>query len=197
MGRRGDPPPRLGACAGSAVEDFRGVGSADLLEGRVEGAREGGQLPRLARILECSGGKRRGGDASPAQLVERPMERPMEPDTFAELSEIRVGVEDLVAGRLHDREKLRARKQPAPAGCEERPGHLESEGEQRRGPEVQVRAARARQRVQDLRADREGRNEQDLLVDRMGLAERGELLKKPVSLDGRAHAASLSEAGAV
>jgi len=31
----------------------------------------------------------------------------------------------------------------------------------------------------------------------MGFAERGELLKEPVPFDGRAHAASLSEADAV
>jgi hypothetical protein len=31
----------------------------------------------------------------------------------------------------------------------------------------------------------------------VGVAERGELLKEPVAFDGRAHAASLSEAGPV
>ena len=194
MGRRGDAPPRFGACAGRAVEDLGGVGRPDPLERRVEGAREGGQLSRLARILERFRGKRPGRDAGPPQLVERAMERAMEPDALAELSEIRVGLQDLVAGRLHDGEKLRPRKQAAPVGREERPGHLEREREQRRGPEVQVREARARQRVEDLRADRERRDEEDLLVDGVGLAERGELLKEPVAFDGRAHAASLSEA---
>jgi hypothetical protein len=60
-----------------------------------------------------------------------------------------------------------------------------------------VRAARARQRVENLRADRERRDEEDLFVDGVGFAERDELLKELVAFDGCTHAASLSEAGAV
>ena len=83
---------------GRAVEDLGCVGGADLLERRAEGAREGSQLSRLLRIFERFQRKRPGRDARAPQFVERAMERAMEPDALAQPSEIRVGLEDLVAG---------------------------------------------------------------------------------------------------
>ena len=64
-----------------------------------------------------------------------------------------------------------------PFGRERGPGDPVREREHRRGPEVQVSAAGARERVEDLRADRERRHEEDLLVDGVRRAERRELLR--------------------
>ena len=121
----------------------------------------------------------------------------MKPRTRSQVVEIRARRESFVGGLLDERERLGARKQVDSFLREVGTDQPQSEASDGRGPEVEMRAARARERVEDLGADRERRDEQDLLVYGMGLAESGELLKEPVSLDGRAHVASLSEASAV
>ncbi len=127
MGGRRDAWPGPGARAGRAAEDFGGVGRPDLLELRVEGAREGGELLRLARVLERLGWKRPGRDAGPSELVQRAVKSSMEPDALSESPEVGVGLQDLVAGGLHDGQELRPREQAAPVGREERPRQLKRE----------------------------------------------------------------------
>lgn len=120
----------------------------------------------------------------------------MEPHPFAQFSEIGVGLQDFVARALHDGEELGPRKQAPAIGRELRSGDPVGEREDRRRPQVQVCAARARKGVEDLRAGLEGRDKEDLLVHGMSGAERGELLKKPVAFDCGWHGRSVSAAEA-
>ncbi len=121
----------------------------------------------------------------------------MEAGPFAQRAEVRIGLQDLVAGVLDEREELRARERLAPGRREGRPGDAVREGKDGRRPEVHVGAAGAGERVEDLLADRERRDEEDLLVHGVRRAEFRQLREEPVAFDGGGHARSLNGPGPV